>query len=137
MYTVFIIMSCKTILSTEVQGPSLTSERNAAMAPSTGVVLVRLLAIASLFFRFYATLHVMFQRLSCLPCVSYSSLASPVCSCVSESFMLTMRVLFFFLSPQCIFHFVAFYGTASSNASFSFQSKGMTTLTNRSPRVYH
>ena len=26
---------------------------------------------------------------------------------------------------------------ASSNAGFSFQSEGMTTLTNRSPRVYH
>ena len=76
MYTVFIIMSCKTILSTEVQGPSLTSEWNAAMAPSTGTVLVRALAIASLIFRFYATLHAMFQRPSCLPCVSYSSLVS-------------------------------------------------------------
>ena len=39
MYTVFIIMSCKTILSTEVQGPRLISEWNAAMAPSTGTVL--------------------------------------------------------------------------------------------------
>ena len=31
----------------------------------------------------------------------------------------------------------AFRRTASSNAGFSFQSEGMTTLTNRSPRVYH
>ena len=31
----------------------------------------------------------------------------------------------------------AFRGTASSNAGFSFQSEGMTILTNRSPRVYH
>ena len=48
MYTVFIIMSCKTSLSTEVQGPSLTPERDVAMAPSTGTVLVCALAIASL-----------------------------------------------------------------------------------------
>ena len=47
MYTIFIIMSCKSILSNEVQGPSLTSEWNAAMAP-TGSVLVHALAIASL-----------------------------------------------------------------------------------------
>ena len=56
MYTEFIIMSCKTILSTEVQGPSLTSEWNAAMAPSTGTVLVCAWAIASLFFRFFMQL---------------------------------------------------------------------------------
>ena len=57
MYTVFIIMACKTILSTEVQGPSLTSEWNAAMAPSTGTVLIRALAIASLFFCFFMQLY--------------------------------------------------------------------------------
>ena len=48
MYTEFIIMLCKTILSTEVQGLNLTSGWNAAMAPPTGIVLVRVLAIASL-----------------------------------------------------------------------------------------
>ena len=46
-----------------------------------------------------------------------------------------------YVSPQCIFQILqgsfAFRGTASSNAGFSFQSEGMTTLTNLSPRVYH
>ena len=40
------------ILSTEVQGPSLTLEWNAAMAPSIATVVVRALAITSLFFHF-------------------------------------------------------------------------------------
>ena len=67
------------------------------------------------------TMHIahddVFQTFSCLPCVSY-----------------------YFLSPQCIFQRLkgsfAFCGTASSIAGFSFQSEGMTTLTNRSC-VYH
>ena len=91
MYTVFIIMSCKTIQSTEVQGSSLTSERNVAMAPSTGTVLVRASAIYS--FHIYATLHGTFQRLSCWPHVSYSALASPTSALAFQS--LAMWVLFF------------------------------------------
>ena len=95
MYTVFIIM-CKTILSTEVQGPSLTSEWNAAMAPSIGTVLVRVLAIASLFFRFLCnfTCNVSEAHMLAMRVLFCSSL-SKVCSCVSEPLMLAMRLLFF------------------------------------------
>ena len=59
-----------------------------------------------------------FQRLSYLPCVSYYFLVS------SMYLPETLRLF-------------AFRGTASSNAGFSLQSEGMTTLTNRSPYVYH
>ena len=96
------------------------------MAPSTGAVVVHALAIASLFFRFLCN-FTMFQRLSCLPCVSYSALASPKSAlafqslpclpCVSYSFLVTTMYL-----PYSLRLF-AFHGTASSNADFSFQSK--------------
>ena len=70
--------------------------------------------------------------------VLFCSSLSKVCSCVSEALMLAMRVLLL----SCLLNVssrdsFAFRGTASSNADFSFQSEGMTTLTNRSPRVYH
>ena len=75
----------------------------------------------------------MFQRLSCLPCVSYFALASQKSAlafqslsclpCVSYSFLVSAMYL-----PQTLLF--AFHGTASSNAGFSFQSKGMTTLIN-------
>ena len=55
---------------------------------------VRVLAIASLFFRvFYATLHAMFQRLSCLPCVSYSALASPKSALAFQSLSCISKAL--------------------------------------------
>ena len=101
MFTVFIIMSCKIILDTEVQGPSLTSEWNAAMEPSTGTVLVRAWAIVSLFFRFFNATYMQFQKFSCLPCVSSSAL--PL-----QSLLLHFRASrachacpIHFLSPQC------------------------------------
>ena len=84
----------------------------------------------------------MFQRLSCLQCVSYSALASPkfvlvfqrlsCLPCVSHYFLVSSMYL-----PETLKGSFAFRGTASSNAGFFFQSEGMTTLTNRSPRVYH
>ena len=69
-------------------------------------------------------------------------LYSCTCSCVSEALMLAMRVLLL----SCLLNvssrdskaLLRFAGLlAVLNAGFSFQSEGMTTLTNRSPRVYH
>ena len=85
-------MSCKIILSTEVQGSSLTSKWNAAMA---------LLQAQSLHVHwpyssggvFNATLHAMFQRMFSMRVLFCCSLAK-VCSCVSEPLILAMRVLF-------------------------------------------
>ena len=74
--------------------------------------------------------------------VLFCSSLSKVCSCVSEALMLAMRVLLL----SCLLNvsskdskaLLRFAGLLySSNAGFSFQSEGMTTLTNRSPRVYH
>ena len=56
---------------------------------------------------------------------------------LSEALMLAMRVLLLSCLLNVSSRDFAFRGTASSNAGFSFQSEGMTTLTNRSPRVYH
>ena len=96
MYTVFIIMSCKTILITEVQGPSLISEWNAVMAHSTGTVLVRALAIASLFFRFLCKFTCdVSEPLMLTMRILFCSCLSKVYSCISEPLMLAMRVLFF------------------------------------------
>ena len=98
MYTKYIIMLCKTILSTEMQSLRLTSEWNAAMAPSTGTVLARALAIASLILPFfYATFHTLFQRISCLPCVSYSALASPKSALSFQSLSCLPCVSYYFL----------------------------------------
>ena len=74
------------------------------MTPSTGTVLVRVSAIASLILSFFnATFHALFQKLSFLPCVSYSALASPKSAlsfqslsclpCVSYSFLVSAMYL--------------------------------------------
>ena len=90
------------------------------MALSISTVLVRALAIASLFFHL---------------------LCNFTCN-VSEALILAMRVLLL----SCLLNvssrdskaLLRFAGLLySSNAGFSFQSEGMTTLTNRSPYVYH
>ena len=106
------------------------------MAPSTGTVLVHALAIASLFFCFLCNFYMQYFRGShALPCVSYSALAlSKVCSCVFRAshachvcpilFLVLRNVSF--IDSKALF---AFHRTASSNAGFSFQSKGMSTLT--------
>ena len=64
-----------------------------------------MLAMRVLFCSSLSKSVLVFQRLSCLQCVSYSALASPKsvlvfqrlsclqCSCVSEALMLAMRVL--------------------------------------------
>ena len=151
---------------------------------STNDVLCRRLHIIKISWQCGTKIMTMFQRLSCLQCVSYSALASPVCSCVSEALMLATCVLFnsslskvcscvsealmlamlvLFCSSlskvcSCVSELLilamrillfscplnvssrdsfAFRGTTSSIGGFSFQSEGMTTLTNRSFRVYH
>ena len=106
-------------------------------------VLVRALAIASLFFRLLCnfTCNVS-EALMLAMRVLFCSSLSKVCSCVSEALMLAMSVLLL----SCLLNvssrdskvLLRFAGLLySSNAGFSFQSEGMTTLTNRSPRVYH
>ena len=113
------------------------------MALSISTVLVCALAIASLFFHLLCnfTCNVS-EALMLAMCVLFCSSLSKVCSCVSEALMLAMRVLLL----SCLLNvssrgskaLLRFTGLLySSNAGFSFQSEGMTTLTNRSPRVYH
>ena len=64
------------------------------MAPSTGTVLVRALAIASLFFHFLCNFTCdVSEALMLAIRVPFSSSLSKVCSCVSEALMLAMRVL--------------------------------------------
>ena len=80
------ILYCKTILSTELQGPSFTSERNGAMAHVATGTILSAFAIYSYSYSFlilpvfYAVLHALFQRLSCSPCMFYSALSFKVCS---------------------------------------------------------
>ena len=123
--------------------PSLTSEWNAAMALSISTVLVRALAIASLFFRLLCnfTCNVS-EALMLAMRVLFCSSLSKVCSCVSELLMLAIRILLFYCllnvssrDSKALLRFARLL--YSSIAGFSFQIEGMTTLTNRSPRVYH
>ena len=76
-----------------------------------------------------------------MQCVSYSALASLKSVLVFQSFSCLPCVSYYFLVssmylPETLRLFCV-SGTSSSIAGFSFQSEGMTTLTNRSPRVYH
>ena len=112
------------------------------MALSISTVLVRALAIASLFFRLLCnfTCNVS-EALMLAMRVLFCSSLSKVCSCVSEALVLAMRVLLLScllnISSRDSKALLRFALTASNNAGFSFQSEGMTTLTNRSPGVYH
>ena len=84
-----VMTTCKTN-----SGPSLTSEWIAAMALSISTVLVRALAIASLFFRLLCnfTCNVS-EALMLAMRVLFCSSLSKVCSYVSEALILAMRVL--------------------------------------------
>ena len=76
------------------------------MSPCINYKHTRLLLVPALycinahstpFFRFYATLHTLFQRLSCLPCVSYSALASSKCALAFQSLSYLPSVSYSFL----------------------------------------
>ena len=83
------------------------------MAPSTGTVLVRALAIAYLFFRFLCNFTCNVSEAFMLSKrVLFCSSLSKVCSCISEPLMLAMRVLFFsclrnvsFIDSKTLLHF--------------------------------
>ena len=101
------------------------------MAPSIGLSPCKCVGNSFLILPFFMQLYMrLFQRLSCLPCVSYSALASPKSVLAFQSLSCLPYVSCSFPVSAMYLPLTLIHSTASSNAGFSFQSKGMTTLTN-------